>query len=177
MTLLKRSFIGLLFIVVVLMIIGMFLPSHFTVERSVVINAPADKIYPHIVDLKEWRKWGVWFERDPQMTVDYTGPDSAIGMKSSWQSEQEGSGEMTIINLVENERVTYSLFFPDFDMGSTGDVILEQNNSSTKVIWRDSGDVGSNPVNRYFAMAMDSMIGPDFQHGLDNLKTMVESGE
>jgi hypothetical protein len=39
----------------------------------------------------------------------------------------------------------------------------------------DYGDVGSNPVNRYFALFMDNMIGSDFEIGLENLKLLSES--
>ncbi|GAA0857286.1 SRPBCC family protein [Aliiglaciecola litoralis] len=174
MTLLKRCLIGLLFIVVTLMIIGLFLPSKYSVERSIVINAPANEIYPQLVDLRKWRQWGVWFERDLQMSITYTGPDNEVGMKSSWKSDTEGDGEMTITALVPNKQVTYHLYFPAFEMGSTGELVLQEQASSTTVTWRDSGDVGNNPVNRYFALVMDSMIGPDFQQGLKNLKNLVE---
>lgn len=174
MNLLKRCLIALLFLVVLLMIIGMFLPSKFDVQRSVTIDKRASEIYPFIVDLKRWKDWGVWFERDPNMVVTYSGPSNGLGMKSSWVSAQEGSGEMTITALSKNQSVTYDLYFPDFDMGSTGQLILTESGGSTTVTWQDAGDVGSNPVNRYFAMMMDSLIGPDFEKGLKNLKLLTE---
>lgn len=175
MTLLKNMFIGIVLLFVVLIVVGFFLPSEFSVQRTVVIEAPAEEVYPHIVDLKQWKNWGVWFARDPQMKVTYSGTTAALGMKSSWQSEQEGSGEMTITALVPNKNVTYSLYFPDFDMGSTGELQLVESQGVTTVTWKDYGDVGSNPINHYFALMMDSMIGPDFEQGLSNLKTIVEN--
>lgn len=71
--------------------------------------------------------------------------------------------------------VQYSLYFPDFDMSSTGELTLVETDNGTQVTWRDYGDVGFNPVNRYFAVMMDSMIGPDFEAGLANLKNVVEN--
>lgn len=35
--------------------------------------------------------------------------------------------------------------------------------------------MGINPVNRYMSLMMDGMIGPDFELGLENLKTVVEN--
>lgn len=177
MNFLKKTVIVLAAIIVILMGIGFFLPSEFKVERSIVIEAPAKEVYTHIADLKQWKEWGVWFERDPQMTVVYSGPESAVGMTSSWQSEQEGSGEMKIIALTPDQNVTYSLYFPDFEMGSTGELKLAANGTSTTVTWMDYGDVGANPINHYFALIMDSMIGPDFEKGLANLKDRVEHSQ
>jgi len=177
MNFLKKTVIVLAVIVVIFLGVGFFLPSEFKVERSIVVKAPAEEIYQHIVDLKQWKEWGVWFERDPQMTVVYSGPQSAVGMTSSWQSELEGSGEMKIVALIPNQNVTYSLHFPDFDMGSTGELQLAESGMTTTVTWVDYGDVGANPINHYFALLMDSMIGPDFEKGLANLKILVEQSQ
>ncbi len=172
----KKALIIVIGLIVAFIAVGFVLPSDFKVERSIVIDAPAEEIYPRIVDLRRWQDWGVWFKRDPQMEVSFSGPDRAIGMKSEWKSETEGNGEMQIIALEHNQRVSYSLYFPDFEMGSTGEFVLQAQNDNTLVTWTDEGDVGNNPLNRYFALMMDSMIGPDFEAGLDNLKMLTENG-
>ena len=46
--------------------------------------------------------------------------------------------------------------------------------SGTRVTWTNEGDMGANPVNRYFGLMMDSMVGPDFEAGLKNLKALAE---
>lgn len=158
-----------------LMVVGLFLPADYMVERKIMIKAPPEQIYSEVVDLRQWPKWGVWFKRDPNMEIKYAGPDRAIGMSSHWNSESQGEGEMEITQLVHNQKVIYSLYFPDFDMGSTGAFELTATDSGTLVVWRDSGTVGLNPVDRYFALFMDAMIGPDFDAGLENLKVVVES--
>ena len=175
MVLLKKFVIGLAVVIVVFYAIGLALPSKFHVERSIVINATPSEVYEQIVDLKRWQAWGVWFKRDPNMQVNYSGPDRAIGMRSEWKSETEGNGDMTITALEHNKRVTYSLQFPDMEMGSTGEIVLVAVNGSTRVVWMDYGDVGSNIVYKYFGLFMDSLIGPDFESGLANLKTVTEN--
>ena len=171
----KKLIIIFFGIVALFLLVGFLLPSEFRVERSITINAPVEKVYPKVADLKQWRQWGVWFQRDPQMTVTYQGRVAAVGMKSSWQSDSEGSGEMQIKTLIPNKMMVYSLYFPEFEMGSTGEFEFIDQGQQTRVVWLDYGDVGSNPVNRYFAVMMDSMIGPDFETGLANLKVLVES--
>jgi hypothetical protein len=109
------------------------------------------------------------------MKLDYSGPDRAIGMRSEWKSETEGNGEMEITQLEHNKRVLYRLYFPEFDMGSSGVVEIESTDNGSTVIWRDEGSVDNNPINKLFVLMMDSMIGPDFEMGLENLKVLVEN--
>ena len=40
--------------------------------------------------------------------------------------------------------------------------------------WTNAGDVGTNPLKHYLAAAMDHLVGPDFQSGLENLKALAE---
>ncbi|WP_100641683.1 SRPBCC family protein [Alteromonas facilis] len=175
MLLLKRLVIGLCIALVALYVIGMVLPSKYTLERSVVIEAPASAIYDQVVDLRQWKTWGVWFKRDPDMTVSYSGPDRAVGMRSEWQSETQGNGAMEITDLQHDKRIEYRIMFPDMDMQSTGTLLFEEVSQGVKVTWMDSGDVGDSVIYRYFGLFMDNLVGPDFEAGLANLKVVSEN--
>lgn len=175
MALVRKILASVVVVVVVLVSIGFVLPSDYQVQREITINAPADKIYPNLVNLKAWPQWAVWFMRDPNMAVSFSGPDRAIGMQTNWESESQGDGEMEIVSLKHNKEVIYHLYFPEYDMSSTGIIKLEDTPQGTQVTWTDSGDMGINPVNRYMSLMMDGMIGPDFELGLENLKTVVEN--
>jgi hypothetical protein len=172
---LKKTFVIVTAVLLSLVILGFIIPSEYKVQRSIVIGAPTEKIFPHLVNLKKWQNWGVWFKRDPNMVIEYSGEDGEIGMKSRWVSNTQGNGEMTIIALEVNRRLIYSLSFPDLPNPSTGEFLLKQVEGGTEVIWLDYGDVGMNPINHYFAFLMDYMIGPDFEMGLDNLKIVAEA--
>lgn len=171
---LKIAIISVVSFIVLFMLVGLVLPKNFHVERQISIESDKDIVFNHIVDLKQWREWGVWFERDPNMQVTYTGPDKQVGMKSSWVSEQEGNGEMTIKGVTPGSQMIYNLYFPDFDMSSTGELTVVEKNGKTQVTWTNHGDLGGNPINGWFAMLMDGMIGPDFEAGLANLKKLSE---
>lgn len=172
---LKKLLVVVGAVILLFVVTSFFIPNDYSVERKVNINAQPSEIYPYVVDLREWQKWGVWFKRDPNMKLDYSGPDRAIGMRSEWKSETEGNGEMEITQLEHNKRVLYRLYFPEFDMGSSGVVEIESTDNGSTVIWRDEGSVDNNPINKLFVLMMDSMIGPDFEMGLENLKVLVEN--
>ncbi|QPG04525.1 SRPBCC family protein [Salinimonas marina] len=172
---LKKALFIVSFILVAVVLIGFLLPSEYEVKRSIVIEAEPEAIYSEVVNLRAWQNWGVWFQNDPDMQIEYGGPDRAIGMYSKWQSETQGDGEMEITELQHNREIVYRLYFPEFDMGSTGAVKLQPTPEGTRVTWSDTGTVGNNPMNRYFVLFLDDMIGPDFEMGLENLKTVVEN--
>jgi hypothetical protein len=171
----KKIILGAIGVALLVIGIGFLMPSTYTIERNVRINAPAQDIFRHVKDLRKWQRWGVWFKRDPAMQVSYSGPGSSVGMQSSWISESQGNGRMEVIGIEENQRFIYSLYFIDMDMGSTGELVFSPGEGKTLVTWRDQGDVGANPLYRYFAFFMDSMIGDDLQMGLDNLKVISEA--
>lgn len=153
---------------------GFFLPSGFTVQRSVEINAPPKKIYDLIVEPRRWKDWSVWTRRDPDMRITYSGPPFGMGAKWAWVSKSEGTGNMEFTRVEPDKAVEYSLSFPEYNMRSAGALRLEPSGSATRVTWTNSGDVGGNPLKHYLAAMMDRMVGPDFEGGLANLKALAE---
>ncbi len=54
------------------------------------------------------------------------------------------------------------------------DVTLAADGAGTRVTWSMAGNMGSNPLMRWFALFGDRMVGPDFEAGLANLKALAE---
>ena len=164
----------LLGIVVVLLATGFLLPSTYSAQRSVTINAPAEKVFPLVAKHKEWKRWSVWNQRDPNMEMTYSGPEMAAGSKWSWKSKPEGNGGMEFSVVEPNKRVGYILTMEDMTP-ATGDLKFTPDGAGTKVAWDMNGNAGMNPVFRWFGLFMDRLIGPDFEAGLKNLKKLAES--
>ena len=164
---------GLAVLVLLLVLVACVLPRHYKVERAMVMKAKPEAVLAQVADLKVWKNWGVWQERDPQMKLSYSAPSSGVGAWSAWESKKEGNGKMTITAQTAT-KVTYALEFPDFGMTSTGTIELVADAGGTRVVWADAGDLGMNPMNRWFGLFLDGMIGPDFEKGLSNIKKTVE---
>ena len=165
------SLVGLILLLVV---VGFFVPSAFVVTRSADIVAPPERIYALVADPRSWPQWSAWNKRDPQMQIDYSGPPSGAGAKWAWKSKSQGDGVMTFTAADPGRRVAYDLFLPDFGTTSAGDFRFEPQGASTHVTWAMNGDMGKNPVYHWMALAMDSMIGKDFVEGLAGLKAIAE---
>jgi uncharacterized protein YndB with AHSA1/START domain len=173
---LVRTIGGLVALAVLLLAIGLLLPRHFRVERAANINAPAEKVYALLADPREWKRWTVWNQRDPAMKIDYSGPASGAGARWAWQSKTEGNGAMEFTEVLPNQRIGYTLSFPDFGMQSAGVVAIAPASAGVRVSWTNEGELGVNPVNRWFGLFMDRMVGKDFDAGLANLKRIAEAG-
>lgn len=172
---LKRAVAALIGLVALVVVIGMFLPAGFQVERSLLIAAPPEKIWALLEDPRQWKRWTVWNQRDPAMAVSYGGPPSGAGARWSWQSSTEGNGEMEFTEAVAPTRLGYRLAFPDVGMTSTGEITLTPEAGGVRVRWTNAGRVGRSPIDRWFALAMDALVGPDFEAGLANLRRLVEA--
>jgi uncharacterized protein YndB with AHSA1/START domain len=154
--------------------VGVFLPSKFEVQRAIEISAPPEKVYDHVVDTRQWKNWTAWNQRDPGMRIVYSGPPFGIGAKWSWESKTEGKGAMEFTRVEPNRRVEYKLTFADFNMTASGALILEPVGQGTMVTWTNAGDTGANPLKHYISAMMDRLVGPDFEQGLANLKALAE---
>lgn len=155
---------------------GLLLPRSYTVQRDIVINAPPERVYALVASPKQWVRWTVWNQRDPNMAITYSGPDSGAGAGWSWVSSSEGSGSMQFTAVETDRRIVYTLSFPEFDSSSTGALTLVPEGAATRVRWSIDGDMGGNPVWRWMTLFMDRLVGGDFAAGLANLKSLAEKG-
>lgn len=153
---------------------GMLLSPKFHIERSVLVNAPAEKAYPLVADPHRWKEWTVWNQRDPAMKIEYFGAASGAGSGWAWKSASEGDGKMTLTAAEPNRRVAYDLYFPDFDSTSTGAITFSAEGGGTQVRWTMDGDMGRNPIGRWMGLFMNDLAGKDFDAGLANLKALAE---
>jgi uncharacterized protein YndB with AHSA1/START domain len=172
--LLKWTVIALIGLIALLWVGGYALSPEFRAVRSATVNAPADKVYALIADPREWKRWSVWNQRDPAMTIAYSGPASGAGAAWEWKSQTEGDGKMTFSAAEPGRRLAYQLYFPDFGTTSSGALELAPDGNGTRVTWTMDGNMGNNPLFRWMALFGDRMVGPDFEAGLANLKALAE---
>jgi hypothetical protein len=164
---------GLAVLILLLVLAGFFFPRSYRVERVAVMKARPEAVHAQVADLRAWKTWGAWQERDPGMKMSYSEKTTGVGAWSAWESKKEGSGKMTITSVTPT-KVVYELEFPDFGTKSNGSVELVPDTAGTRVVWIDQGDLGMNPVMRWFGLFIEGMIGPDFEKGLANIKRIVE---
>lgn len=175
MKLLKNIIISVVALVIVAAAGGFLLPREVVVSRQVAINAPPDRVFEYVNDLKKFNEWSPWEQKDPGMKQTYSGPDSGVGQKVAWESTNKdvGSGTQEIIESVPGKHVKTALNFGD--MGTANATFdLEGFDGGTKITWGFRTDVGNNPLMRWMGLMFDSWVGKEYEKGLASLKELAE---
>lgn len=161
-------------IVVFLLIIAAFQPSHKEYSSSVSVKSSPRIPYTLVNNMKNWEKWSPFQEGDTAMIVEYTGPEAGVGAAMSWISKKQGNGSMTIFGSIYDKKVSYLL---DFGMGhkDTSWFMLDRTPDGTNVTWASKFINIKYPVGRIMWLFAGGMMDKAYQKGLDNLKQAVES--
>ena len=175
MRLLRNILFGLVALVAVLAIVGMFLPRYVSVERDVIIEASAEEVFPHINSLQAFSEWSPWGGIDPDMVLEFSGPEEGVGNVMVWSSDDRnvGSGRQEIVEVAENESVRTALDFGDMGTAEAW-WRMTPDGDGTRVVWGLTADMGGGPVGRWFGLMMDGMVGADYELGLAQLQAAVE---
>lgn len=174
MKILKTIFSAIIIFIVIVVVVGLFLPTSYTVEQSVVIDAAPDQIHKYVGNLNKWSAWEPWREGDPTIVVTHGEKTQGVGASQSWVGES-GDGALTFTKDSPTEGIEYDLFFDDGAYVSQSAIAYDPlGDGETKVTWIMTGDIGAPVIGGYFALMMNSMIGEMFDKGLSNLKTTVE---
>ncbi len=148
----------------------------YRVSRSVLIEAPADAIYPYLINQKKAEQWGSWMEIDPDSRMTYLGPDEGVGSRASWTGGKKmGTGSATIVSAVPNQKVNLKLEYTEpMNMEQDCEYLITPEGKASRVSWTVSGKNGY--VGRLMCLFtdMDAMVGSMFEKGLSKLKHLVE---
>ncbi|MBL4819177.1 MAG: SRPBCC family protein [Deltaproteobacteria bacterium] len=172
---LKKVIFGIAVFLVLFLAFGYLLPKQVEVSRSIDMHATTWQIHPYVDNLERWKNWMPWNkEMDPSVKYTFSGAKRGQGARMSWSSDKMGSGELTITKSAKRAGVWYSIYFHEGHMESLGSLTYQPVPNGTKVIWKDIMEMGNNPINRYFGLLLDAMLGADFETGLAKLKEVVE---
>jgi hypothetical protein len=172
---LKALGLGLVVLVGLFVAVGLFLPRQWHVERSVVISAAPEHIYPLVNDLKAWQSWAAWTkDMDPEVKNEYGGPAEGVGAWWAWRGPQMGHGKMTISKSDAAAGVWVDeMIENDTEVNAHGALTWTREGEGTKVTWVDEGTLPP-VIGGYATGFINEMLGSNFEVGLRNLKTQAE---
>jgi effector-binding domain-containing protein len=169
---------GLFFLIV---LISLFLPSNCHVERSIIIEKDVAIPFGIVKDFREWDKWSPWNDIDANMTKTYSETSGEANSWYAWHSEnpKAGAGKITLLKIEPNTFIENELTIEG--MGSS--IItytFEPTETAVKVTWGLTSNNSEMPwywviPSKYMGLMMDNFIGPDFEKGLEKLKTISEA--
>lgn len=177
MKVLKTVFIILIVLAALLVIVGLFMPSKFSSERSLVINAPQEQIFEQINNLKNWNNWNAWNRTDTNWQVTYSEALSGVGASYSWvsQNQEIGKGKVTI---TKSEPMAVVDGTMEFDGMNPAKIYhkLEPQEGGIKVTMGIESELGNNILIKYmFGLWGDKMVGGNYEKSLQALSDYVKA--
>lgn len=156
------------------------LPDHFRIERSTLIKAPPDQVFPLINDLRQMQAWSAWEKVDPAMQRVYSGATSGVGAVYEWDGNNEiGQGRMTLLESSAPSKVLIKMeFIQPFAAVNTAEFTLTPEGGATRVthaMFGPSPYIANLMVTLFFDR--ETMIGDKFAESLASLKAIAERQE
>jgi hypothetical protein len=163
-------------LIVALLIYAATKPDMFRIQRTTRINAPPEKIFPHLNDFHRWVVWSPWEKMDPALKRTYSGATNGKGAVYQWEGNGKvGSGRMEIMESSTPLHIAIALdFIKPFEAHNIAEFTLNAQGDATNATWAMYGPSPYIAKVMHVFFSMDSMVGKQFEEGLANLKTIAE---
>lgn len=171
-----KIFLSFFLVVGAIMLVSLFFPNSYHVDRRVKIAKPVDSVFNFMADLRNWEKWSLWNkETDTTLKVFYGKRSDSIGGRQYFQGETLGSGRFLVTGYDKNNSLQYDLYMNKGQITAGGTfkfVVLDAN--TTELHWIDSGHVGYNPIFRFMMPNKIKSTEKAFDEGLLRIQQAIE---
>ena len=165
---------GILAALLILITIGLCLPSTYQIETTTSIQSSLEETYTQISTLRKWKNWA--YDDSAAMAIlQYEGPESGLGAIYSWHDEHS-TGRMEIIEEELNKRIVSKLISNYGVLESQLAFTFSSDGVNTSIKWIQSGDVGYDFRARFFIWlgGLENSIGQQNKAALERLKQQLE---
>jgi len=175
MNILKKIIIWLVVLIALLVVVAYLLPKTYHVERSVLIKAEKQTVFDMVCDFEKWHLWTPWSsESDTTAVMEFIG-NCEVGALQRWDGEDMGKGEMMLTEKTAPEKLRWELGFEGQSNKMLVGMDFLDEGGDVLVSWTADGDLGYNPLYRYYGLMIDSKLGADYERGLLQLKEVCEA--
>lgn len=172
MKILKYLFFLILILAIGISIYIAIQPSSYRVSRTQVVNTHAPVVYNYVQELKTWKSWIPWLEKDPDMAITYGESTRGIGASYTWISK-ERSGKLETTAATPNTNLEQKLTYEKRPPSAVS-WTFEPEENTTKVTWEISGKLDfMSKAYILYKGSMEKNIGPDLERGLHKLDSVI----
>ncbi|GAB3358071.1 polyketide cyclase [Lysobacter tyrosinilyticus] len=178
MTRLLEILISLAIVAVLFTVVGFILPSSRHLESSVETNRKMTIVFDTLNSARRFKDWNPSVAGDPKIKINVSGPESGVGSKVSWDSEEKalGQGSWTISKSEPGKLIAYAI--EDIDRGhdKRSEFTFEPTGKSgrnIKITQSYDVDYGLNLLGRYSGLYVTSNVGEKMKLGLSSLSNML----
>ncbi len=151
-------------------------PSDFYFERSAVLKAAPEKIFPYLSTFALSGQWSPYERRDPAMKKTISGTDGAPGAKMAFDGNDEvGAGSVEVTKLVPNSTVELRLLMErPMKVDNQIFYVLTPAPEGTRLSWAMRGRNSFMGKLLATVISVEDMLGKDKEQGFANLRKLVE---
>jgi effector-binding domain-containing protein len=158
--------------VLLLILIGIAIPSRVHIEREQMIDAHPATIFALLNDFRQMEKWSPKTEEDPNARIEFAGPPRGVGASIAWSGQIVGQGRQFITASNPFDSITTVVDLGDGNE-ATVSFALEKIDDRTRVLWSWERDYGWNLAGRFFGIMLNNIVGEDYEQGLGNLDNLA----
>ena len=97
-------------------LIALFRPAFFTVRRSITIDAPAQRVFDLLQDLRQWERWSAWPLFSPAIDRSFNRHAAGWGAGFTWHDKRRHArGAVDIVALTAPTKLVLELGMPGSD--------------------------------------------------------------
>ncbi|MDB6138113.1 MAG: polyketide cyclase [Verrucomicrobiaceae bacterium] len=173
----RKILLVFVFAIVAFLIIAAMRPDHFSVTRSITVQAPPATVFALVNDFHKWEGWSPWAKIDPNAKNAFEGAASGTGAGFTWSGNNDvGEGRMTITESKPDDLIKLDLVFKQPMEGTNLTVFtFKPEGAGTTVSWTMSGE--NNFISKMISLVFncDKMVGGMFEKGLASMKSLAEA--
>lgn len=178
MTRVLEILISLAIVAVLFVLVGVLLPSSRHQSHSVETNRKMTIVFDTLNSLRRFKEWNPLYLKDPGMKLTLSGPESGVGAKLSYESQEErlGKGSWEITDSTPGKRVAYKI--EDMEHGGNKRTVFTlsptgQRGRNVEINQTYDVEYGWNLIGRYAGLYVSSNVGAEMKMGLSRLSNML----
>lgn len=169
--------VALLIVFVLAVVVGVLLPSHGHVERTVEVSSPLRQVYDSVNTFRRYPQWSGLRSFDPSVQMTLAGPEAGPGAKVNWNSASPkiGTGNLEIVSTEQDSKVGIKIDNDWSGENKTYTVTLlpQANGKTVKINVAYDVDYGWNLMWRFAGLYINGDPSAIIQSSLNNLSAML----
>ncbi len=165
MRIIRLVILSILFLLLIITIISLFIPSHIRISKAIQINTSKELVMDQISDPVNWKNW-------------YPGIDSAKYFYEAGIIKglvlNEARRQYIIISEKKDNEVVATYTLPRRKIVTGWEVVPAIGSNSVTIQWYMDFHLRWYPWEKFSSLMFEKIYGPQIEKGLNNLKTRLE---
>jgi hypothetical protein len=177
MTRIFEVLVALLIVFVLAVVVGVCLPDHGHIERTVEVSSPVRQVYDSVDSFRRYPQWSALRSFDPRIQMTLEGPEAGPGAKVSWNSSVEkiGAGSLEIKSDKQDDSVNIAVdnSWTGTNKNYTISLVPSASGKTLKINVAYDVDYGWNLMSRFSGLYINGDPASTIQTSLNNLSAML----